>query len=181
MKPQAWDRVAELFAEVVTLPSGEREAFIHRTCADDAALGNELVSLLRAHDQTSGPLDVAPPFNVDETESATPTESAGTVVGPYRLLRPIGAGGMGSVWLAERSDGALKRSVALKRPHASWVGSAAGRMAQERDILASLEHPNIARLYDAGVTSEGQPYLALEYVEGTPINQYCVAHALTLR
>jgi serine/threonine protein kinase len=181
MKPHAWDRVAELFAEVVTLPARERQSYINRACGGDVALSNELASLLRAHDHTSGPLDVAPPFIVDEPDSNAAPEPAGTVVGPYRLLRPIGAGGMGSVWLAERSDGSLKRAVALKRPHASWIGSAAGRMAQERDILASLEHPNIARLYDAGVTSDGQPYLALEYIEGTPINQYCAAHALSVR
>jgi serine/threonine-protein kinase len=69
---------------------------------------------------------------------------------------------MGSVWLAERTDGMLKRTVALKRPHVSWVGGLGERMARERDILASLEHPNIARLYDAGVMPEGDPYLALE-------------------
>ncbi|MEJ1963457.1 MAG: serine/threonine-protein kinase [Gammaproteobacteria bacterium] len=181
MKSQAWNRVAELFAEVVTLPSRERESFIRGACGDDVALSNELASLLRAHDQTSGPLDVAPPFVVDEPDSSAAPEPEGTLVGPYRLLRPIGEGGMGSVWLAERSDGTLKRAVALKRPHATWIGSAAGRMAQERDILASLEHPNIARLYDAGITDEGRPYLALEYVEGVPINQYCVAHALSIR
>jgi eukaryotic-like serine/threonine-protein kinase len=76
---------------------------------------------------------------------------------------------MGSVWLAERADGALKRTVALKRPHVAWAGALAQRMAQERDILAALEHPNIARLYDGGVTTEGRPYLALEYIEGIPL------------
>lgn len=181
MKTQHWERVAELFTEAATLPALERAAFIHGACGDDDELREELNSLLRAHDQTSGPLDVAPPFAVDEPGTSEHVEPAGTLVGPYRLLRPIGAGGMGSVWLAERSDGTLKRNVALKRPHVSWIGSPAGRMAQERDILAGLEHPNIARLYDAGVTAEGQPYLALEYVEGVPITQYCVAHQLPTR
>lgn len=181
MKAQRWERVAGLFAEAATLPVLERAAFIHTTCGDDAELREELSSLLRAHDQTSGPLDVAPLFTVDEPGASEAVEPAGTLVGPYRLLRPIGEGGMGSVWLAERSDGTLKRTVALKRPHVSWIGSPAGRMAQERDILAGLEHPNIARLYDAGVTAQGQPYLALEYVEGVPITQYCVAHQLPTR
>lgn len=181
MQAQRWERVAGLFAEAATLPVTEREAFIHEACGDDVELREELDSLLRAHDQTSGPLDVAPLFTVDEPGASEHIEQAGTLVGPYRLLRPIGEGGMGSVWLAERSDGAMKRTVALKRPHVSWIGSPAGRMAQERDILAGLEHPNIARLYDAGVTAEGQPYLALEYVEGVPITQYCVAHQLSTR
>ncbi|MEP6678629.1 MAG: protein kinase [Betaproteobacteria bacterium] len=98
----------------------------------------------------------------------------GGTVGPYRLLRELGAGGMGVVWLAERTDGLVKRPVALKLPLlALQRGVLAERFARERDILASLEHPNIARLYDAGTTPTGQPFLALEYVEGKPITQYC--------
>ncbi len=106
------------------------------------------------------------------------TLSEGSLVGPYRLLRMLGEGGMGSVWLAERMDGLVKRSVALKLPHGAWPRSGlADRMARERDILASLEHPHIARLYDAGLTTDGQPYLALEYVEGVTIDQYCTGSA----
>ena len=83
---------------------------------------------------------------------------------------------MSSVWIAERIDGLLKRRVALKLPHVSWaMPEAAGRMARERDLLASLEHPNIARLYDAGVGSDGRPFLALELVDGVPIDEYCAA------
>ena len=106
---------------------------------------------------------------------------AGALVGPYRLLRELGVGGMGSVWLAERADGTLKRQVALKLPRASWARGLAERMARERDILASLEHPNIARLYDAGTDAQGRPFLALEYVEGKPIDVYCRELALNVR
>lgn len=102
-------------------------------------------------------------------------------IGPYRLLSQLGQGGMGTVWLAERTDGQPRRKVALKLPHIGWAPGLNARMARERDILASLEHPNIARLYDAGVDPLGRPYLALEYVEGTPIDRYCAAHALPLR
>ena len=85
---------------------------------------------------------------------------------------------MSSVWVAERTDGLLKRRVALKLPHVSWaLPDLAERMARERDILASLEHPNIARLYDAGVADDGRPYLALELVDGKPIDEYCAEHA----
>src|SRR5438876_50200 len=90
------------------------------------------------------------------------------LVGPYRLIREIGQGGMGAVWLAERADGALKRLVALKLPRMSWGAGLAERMARERDIGALLEHQNIARLYDAGVDAKGRPYLALEYIDGQP-------------
>src|SRR5262249_35120947 len=105
------------------------------------------------------------------------TEHAGKRrVGAYALLHLLGRGGMGSVWLAERTDGRIKRRVALKLPHAGLAtGTFAERLTRERDILASLSHPNIARLYDADVTPEGQPFLALEYVEGLPLTDYCDA------
>lgn len=106
----------------------------------------------------------------------------GSIVGLYRLLRKLGQGGMGAVWLAERTDGVLKRTVALKLPHLSIHNKAfAERFARERDILARLVHPHIARLYDAGVTPTGQPFLALEFVEGVPLTQYCDAQRLPLR
>lgn len=105
----------------------------------------------------------------------------GMLIGPYRLLREIGQGGMGTVWLAERSDAAFKREVALKLPHASLSNRhLAERFSRERDILAALVHPNIARLYDAGITSDGRPYLALEYVDGAPLGVYCDARKLPL-
>src|SRR5436190_5789643 len=106
----------------------------------------------------------------------------GSVVGPYRLIRELGHGGMGIVWLAERADGLLKRKVALKLPTLLVDnGTLAERFARERDILADLTHPQIARLYDAGITASGQPYLALEYVEGEPITRHCDHHGLDLR
>jgi tRNA A-37 threonylcarbamoyl transferase component Bud32 len=103
-------------------------------------------------------------------------------IGPYRLLRPLGEGGMAAVWLAERTDVLQARKVALKLPHGAWRRAGlAERMAREREILATLEHPNIARLYDAGLDDDGQPFLALEYVEGLRIDAYCAQHALELR
>jgi serine/threonine-protein kinase len=102
-------------------------------------------------------------------------------VGPYRLLRVLGEGGMATVWLAERTDQLQGRRIALKLPHGAWRRSGlAERMAREREILATLEHPNIARLYDAGVDADGQPYLAIEYVEGERIDAFAARHALTL-
>ena len=97
-------------------------------------------------------------------------------------MMPLGRGGMSSVWVAERTDGLIKRRVALKLPHVSWASpDLAQRMARERDILASLEHPNIARLYDAGVAEDGRPYLALELVDGKPIDEYCALHRADIR
>jgi serine/threonine-protein kinase len=172
--------VAELFEQSTGLPLGERASFICSACGDDLDLREELSSLLRAHELTDGPLDAGPVLSVDASEP-TDVSEVGSHVGAYRLLRPISEGGMGSVWLAERSDGTLKRTVALKRPHISWSGTLAARMAHERDILASLEHPNIARLYDAGADVQGRPYLALEYVEGQTIDVYCRERNLSIR
>ena len=98
----------------------------------------------------------------------------GDRIGPYRLKREIGTGGMADVWLAERADGAFTREVALKLPLINRLRrDLAQRFARERDILARLEHPHIARLYDAGVSEDGLPYLAMEYVDGQPITEYC--------
>lgn len=106
-------------------------------------------------------------------------DQAGDTVGPYRLVRSLGRGGMATVWLAERLDGLLtQRDVALKLPRTGFALGLAQRMARERDILAALAHPHIARLYDAGLTAEGRPWLAMECVHGEPIDVYCRAQAL---
>jgi serine/threonine-protein kinase len=88
---------------------------------------------------------------------------------------------MGTVWLAERADGTLQRQVALKLPRYGWAAGVAERLGQERDALAALEHPHIARLYDAGITPAGRPYLAMEYVDGLPIDAFAAAHGLSVR
>ncbi len=120
--------------------------------------------------------------SVDCDKASLLSGSDNAIVGPYRLIREIGSGGMGCVWLAERSDGLLNRPVALKLPHRAWRHARlADRMAREREILCALNHPNIATLYDAGIAEDGQPFLALEYVEGEPIDEYCRVRALSLR
>jgi TolB-like protein len=106
----------------------------------------------------------------------------GQLVGPYRLISPLGAGGMAEVWLAQRADGAFKREVALKLPVLLRLRrDLASRFARERDILAGLEHQNIARLYDAGVSADGLPYFAMEHVVGQPLTDWCDAHQLGIR
>ncbi|MBN8489570.1 MAG: protein kinase, partial [Burkholderiales bacterium] len=115
------------------------------------------------------------------TDTAAAPELPGDI-GPWRPLRLLGEGGMGTVWLAERVDGLLKRPAALKLPRGAWrQAGLAERMARERDILARLDHPHIAPILDAGVTPEGQPWLALAYVEGQPIDEYVAARGLGLR
>ena len=118
----------------------------------------------------------------DSPPAETAAIAAGGVLGPYRLIREIGHGGMSSVWLAERCDGLLKREVALKLPYTGpRRAQIAERFERERDILATLTHPNIARLYDAGISASGQAWLAMEYVNGTTLTQFCDSARLSVR
>jgi serine/threonine-protein kinase len=164
------------------LPLEDRATWLAGLTPDQAAFRPALAHLLvqDAKIETADFLLTLPKLG----EWAQPNASdlvSGTELGPYRLIRELGVGGMGTVWLAERSDGVLKRPVALKLPHCALPQrQLAERFARERDILAALTHPNIARLYDAGVTAKGQPYLALEYVEGEPLLESCDRRQLGL-
>ena len=179
----SWKVFSALLDRALELPPPDRLAWLDTLDAEHEALKPALRSVLQ---RSSGaetaqwlstlPRSDGPVPALDESDL-----KAGALVGPYRLLRELGVGGMGAVWLAERADGTLKRQVALKLPRASWARGLAERMARERDILASLEHPNIARLYDAGTDAQGRPFLALEYVEGQPIDVYCREHGLGVR
>lgn len=170
--------LSELLDAALDLPPQAREQWVEALAGEHAALKPRLRALLarQALIETSDFLGTLPKVELGGAEAA------GDDIGPYRLIREIGVGGMGAVWLAERHDGTLKRSVALKFLRAQGPREALGeRLQRERDILASLVHPNIARLYDAGVSREGLPYLALEYVEGKHIDVYCREQGLTTR
>jgi serine/threonine-protein kinase len=182
---QDWARLSALLDDALTVPLDRRSDWLESLPAAQSDLKPALRELLaRAAADTSEFMRV--PVRLRATGVAAglggTVAQAGMLVGPYRLLHEIGAGGMGAVWLAERADGILKRRVALKLPRLNWdTPGLAGRMERERDILAGLEHPNIARLYDAGVDVHGRPYLALEYVEGMPLDLHCNACALAVR
>ena len=133
----------------------------------------ELLARAAQPDALIATLGDVPLDSLSDSDTRLPSEGPGDIVGPYRLLRELGKGGMGTVWLAERVDGMINRPVALKLPRGSWTAALSERMARERVILAALNHPNIARLYDAGVTAAGSPWLALEYIQGQPIDDYC--------
>jgi eukaryotic-like serine/threonine-protein kinase len=166
-----WPQLNALLDEVLDLPADERGAWVDHQPVE---LRDTLRRLLDApaRVETKDFLGTLPKLSGAASVIAGAQLSEGAMVGPYRLLRELGLGGMGSVWLAERSDGQLKRQLALKLPHLTWAGNLAERMARERDILATLEHPNIARLYDAGVDALGRPWLALEHVQGRSIDMY---------
>lgn len=191
-----WPRLSGLLDEIMNLPPASREAFIGALTPPDDRLADTLRELLalQAKVETEDFMDDLPVFpGVTDLGAADAAGAAagraagagglveGAEVGPYRLLRAIGEGGMGAVWLAERADGTLKRKVALKLPRLAWAQDLAVRMARERDILSALEHPNIARLYDAGIDAVGRPWLAIEYVEGRDLAAFCDVGRLDLR
>jgi eukaryotic-like serine/threonine-protein kinase len=175
-----------LLDQALDLSNEAREAWFEGLAEQHAGLKPALRELLArdAQEQTTDLLGTLPSFTiaVAATADETPSFREGGTAGPYRLIRPLGCGGMGAVWLAERIDGLLKRPIALKLPHPGlFRPQLIERFQRERDILASLTHPNIGRLYDAGVTSDGQQFLALEYVEGTSLTDYCDAGRLDIR
>jgi serine/threonine protein kinase/tetratricopeptide (TPR) repeat protein len=173
LSPERWRRVSPYLDRA--LEDGDAAQLIAGLRAEDPSLAADLERLLAAHGDLGreGFLDEAL-LRAKESPSL-----AGQVLGGYTLLSPIGQGGMGSVWSAERSDGRFRGQVAVKLLHASLVGrDAEGRFRREGHILARLQHPHIAHLMDAGVSPQGQPYLVLECVDGRRIDAYCDARGL---
>ena len=175
MDAQSLARLAALYDEAADLTVPQREAWLASLQGEDSALGEQLRRLLEheASSETADLLDRGPAFPTPD-EPVAESFVPGQRVGPYRLVARLGEGGMGEVWLADRADAQLQRRVALKLPLLGARRSVlVQRFARERDILAALEHPHIARLYDAGFADDGQPYLALEHVQGVAIDVWC--------
>jgi WD40 repeat protein/tRNA A-37 threonylcarbamoyl transferase component Bud32 len=169
-----WARIEAALDEILALPEAQWPEASARLADGDTALLAEIKSLLAC----SGGIDPV----LDRPVTDTDPGLIGKRFGPYGVLALLGHGGMGSVWLAERVDGLFARKVALKLVHPALIGRVmTERFTREREILASLNHPNIARLLDAGFAEDGQPYLALEYVAGTPLTTYCDDHRLSIR
>lgn len=165
MDAERWRRLQDLFEGALARAPDERDAWLAGQDADEA-LRREVLALLAAdaaEDKVPGVLQYAAAAGT----AAAP--GADSLVGPWRLLRELGAGGMGTVFLAERADGAYQRTVAIKFLNGIASRDAGERMRRERQILADLDHPGIARLLDGGSTPEGQPYLVMEYVEGADL------------
>jgi tetratricopeptide (TPR) repeat protein len=187
MDPDLWKRVKALAADAWERPVADRADYLTEQCGSDDALRREVLSLLDAMERAGDGLDTP------ALDAASVTRMAGIVdahrsvligerLGPWTLLRELGQGGMGTVYLAERADAEFAQRAALKIVR----GGAADdllvkRFKDERRILATLEHPHIARLIDGGATPLGLPYVVMEYVEGLPIDLYCEQHALDLR
>jgi len=176
--PQEWATLRRLLDEALDLPPAQRTAWLENLDPTFAAYRPRLAALLANADRPTAQavLNTLPKVETAQFAPLPGADGAAPAdrIGPYQLLRELGSGGMASVWLAERTDMLQGRQVALKLPHGAWRRAGlAERLQREREILATLEHPHIARLYDAGVAEDGQPYLALEYVQGEPIDAHC--------
>jgi len=175
-------KIKEVFELVWELAPDERERALAELCADDDELRAEVAGLLQAHAEAAGFLE-SPPFvtGVIDDESLPSPDFTGRRIGPYELQREIGRGGMSAVYLAARVDDEYRSQVAVKLV---WPSSdteeVIRRFRQERQILADLDHPNIARLLDGGTTDDGWPYIVMEYIEGQPITTYCREHRLSI-
>jgi eukaryotic-like serine/threonine-protein kinase len=173
-----------VFDAALELGPAERAEYVERACGGDTELEAEVNRLLRAHQKAQDFLatpavELAAPMlrNTGLLAGPAPPER----IGPFRVVRELGRGGMGTVYLAERDDGQFEQRVALKLiRHPSGAQGAVRRFLEERRILALLEHSGIARLVDGGVTADGQPYFAMEYVDGEPIDRFCDAHGLSI-
>jgi eukaryotic-like serine/threonine-protein kinase len=169
LPPDRWQTIQGRLDELLALPAEQRSSRLASLRLAEPALGDELESLLREHRavQEEGFLEET------VTLPAPAVERAGQRVGAYTLVSPIGEGGMGTVWLAERADGRFARLAAVKLPRVALLDRGAERFTREAQVLARLAHPHIAQLIDAGVSDAGRPYLVLEHVDGLPIDRYC--------
>lgn len=182
MTPQEWHKIKEVLETALDLEPNARERFLDSACAGEGLIRREVESLLESHDEEPAFLEL--PVAIDAAHlgaSLTPENWIGRHLGYYELLEEVGAGGMGAVYRAVRADGQFDKQVAVKLIRSNLsTGFFVSRFKNERQILASLEHPNTARLIDGGVTEEGLPYLVLEFVVGEPIDQYCVRQDLSI-
>lgn len=180
MTPERWRKIDRIFDDALGLEARERARFLDNACAADIELRSEVESLIAASER-SGKFIESPFLFAAEACDGDAVSMSGQLVGQYRLLREIGQGGMGVVYLAVRADDEFKKQVAIKLvqpgPHNRKL---LRRFRRERQILATLDHPNIARLLDGGTTGQGVPYLVMEYITGTLLTDYCDERKLSI-
>lgn len=182
MSAHNWETVKELFSSALELQPEQRADFLEQACAGNHAQRAEiewlLASFSRADDFLETPAvdDAIKLFNENRSKSA-----AGRRIGQYEIIREIGQGGMGAVYLAARADDQYKKQVAIKLVRQGFdIDFIVNRFLAERQILANLDHPNIARLLDGGTTEDGSPYLVMEYIDGSPLDEYCDRQKLSI-
>jgi serine/threonine-protein kinase len=180
-----WEEIDRLFAAALDLPDTERPAFVAEACGDDRELRDEVLALLSAEAASDGlferPDSATAEAALRELAVSAPDEPAPERVGSYRILRQIGRGGMGTVYLAERADADFEQRVAIKvLQQDAHVAGMAERLGTERQILGSLDHRGIVRILDGGMTHDDRPYLVMDHIEGERIDAWCDRHRLTV-
>lgn len=183
MKSDRWKQVRELLDRAIALRESERASFLDSACAGDPQLRAEVESLLSSHERAGSIFLQKSPVDLKSAlpEPARSADRIGRRVGFYQITAELGHGGMGEVYRAVRADGHYDKQVAVKLVRVGLDSAfVLERFRHERQILASLDHPNIARLHDGGTTEDGIPYLVMELIEGTPIDQYCEDHDLNI-
>src|SRR5215831_11562525 len=186
MTPERWEQVEEIFNAALDLPVDERGAFLSEACGDDLSLRKQIEYLIKCHEQAGAFIETPAEIHDsllpdDDPVTLQPDAMVGRQIGAYRLVREIGRGGMGAVYLAVRADDQYQKRVALKLIKRGMdTKDILRRFRHERQILASLSHPYIAQLFDGGTSEDGVPYFAMEYVEGKPITDYCDTHQLAI-
>jgi serine/threonine protein kinase/tetratricopeptide (TPR) repeat protein len=183
MTPEQWQQVKGLFHAALERAPSQRAQFLAEVCAGDVGLHQEVASLLAAHED-AGSFIEAPAVAEATAWLADVSDDPllGRRLGPYQILQALGHGGMGTVYLARRADDQYQKQVAIKLvKRGLGTEFLIRRFRTERQILASLDHPNIAKLLDGGTTEDGLPYLVMDYIEGCPIDAYCDRHRLPLR
>ena len=183
MEPERWTRVKALFESAQGLPADRRRAWLADAC-DDAAVVSEVEALLSAYEDDPGFLEAPIPATKagEALLEQIGKRAEGRLIGSYRVVRELGRGGMGVVYEAVRTGDEFSRRVAIKILSSGWSASTlAERFRFERQVLAGLDHPGIARLYDAGATDDGVPYFVMEFIDGRPVDAWCRERALTVR
>ena len=180
MNAERWQKVKQILETAIALPGNQQSAYVEKVCGEDSELRGEVLSLLQSHEQAGSIFLNNPVADLRSAAAPAPALSRiGRRIGAYQIITEIAHGGMGEVYRATRADGAYDQQVAIKLVRVGFdTPELLERFRHERQILATLEHPNIARLLDAGTTDEGIPYFVMELIEGTPINQYSVGKGL---
>src|SRR5258707_2079355 len=182
MQPERWRMIDELFHAAVEMTPNERRGFLEAACGGESSLRAEIEKLIDGSDRAGDFIETPPVLDETTIELSEPetTPLAGVRIGAYRVIREIGRGGMGTVYLAARADEEFRKHVAIKVITAGFDHQTIiDRFRNERQILAGLDHPNIARLLDGGTTEGGALYFVMEYIEGQTIRDYCDTHRLT--
>src|SRR5215468_8267385 len=181
MTPERWQQVKNALDQAIALGLANRLSYLDRLGAADPELRSEVETLLNHHQQADSEFLRAPLIDRKAPSQISSPSRIGSRVGVYELLEEIGQGGMGSVYRAARADGQYEKQVAIKLVRSGHdTSSVLERFRHERQILASLDHPNIARLLDGGTTEDGIPYLVMELIEGISIDEYCNGHSLSI-